>query len=83
NLPRGTLKATLLIHTLPAVFQMDDILHALLSHIVALNFGLWDSVFRSINTLQNYPDRVLPARSTVTMDHPFLHAYSRLLIKTY
>lgn len=82
NLPRGTIKATLLIETLPAVFQMDEILHALKDHIVGLNCGRWDYIFSYIKTLKNYPDRVLPDRQAVTMDKPFLNAYSRLLIKT-
>lgn len=62
NLPRGTIKATLLIETLPAVFQMDEILHALRDHIVGLNCGRWDYIFSYIKTLKNYPDRVLPDR---------------------
>ena len=82
NLPRGTIKATLLIETLPAVFQMDEILHALRDHIVGLNCGRWDYIFSYIKTLKNHPDRVLPDRQVVTMDKAFLSAYSRLLIKT-
>ncbi|KNC13033.1 malate synthase [Klebsiella sp. RIT-PI-d] len=82
KLPRGTIKATLLIETLPAVFQMDEILYALRDHIVGLNCGRWDYIFSYIKTLKNYPDRVLPDRQVVTMDKPFLSAYSRLLIKT-
>lgn len=82
DLPRGTIKATLLIETLPAVFQMDEILHALRDHIVGLNCGRWDYIFSYIKTLKNHPDRVLPDRQAVTMDKPFLSAYSRLLIKT-
>lgn len=81
-LPRGTIKATLLIETLPAVFQMDEILHAMRDHIVGLNCGRWDYIFSYIKTLKNHPDRVLPDRQSVTMDKPFLNAYSRLLIKT-
>ena len=82
SLPRGTIKATLLIETLPAVFQMDEILHALQDHIVGLNCGRWDYIFSYIKTLKNHPDRVLPDRQVVTMDKPFLSAYSRLLIRT-
>ncbi|WP_024550321.1 malate synthase A [Siccibacter turicensis] len=82
SLPRGTIKATLLIETLPAVFQMDEILHALRDHIVGLNCGRWDYIFSYIKTLKNHGDRVLPDRQAVTMDKPFLSAYSRLLIKT-
>ena len=82
ELPRGTIKATLLIETLPAVFQMDEILHALQDPIVGLNCALSDYIFSYIKTLKNHPDRVLPDRQVVTMDKPFLSAYSRLLIKT-
>ncbi|MCL2891592.1 malate synthase A [Brenneria tiliae] len=82
DLPRGTIKATVLIETLPAVFQMDEILYALRDHIVGLNCGRWDYIFSYIKTLKNHPDRVLPDRQSVTMDKPFLGAYSRLLIKT-
>lgn len=82
GLPRGTIKATVLIETLPAVFQMHEILYSLREHIVGLNCGRWDYIFSYIKTLKNYPDRVLPDRQTVTMDQSFLSAYSRLLIKT-
>ncbi|MCW2486890.1 malate synthase A [Candidatus Symbiopectobacterium sp. NZEC127] len=82
DLPRGTIKATVLIETLPAVFQMDEILHALRDHIVGLNCGRWDYIFSYIKTLKNHADRVLPDRQSITMDKPFLNAYSRLLIKT-
>lgn len=61
---------------------MDEILHALRDHIVGLNCGRWDYIFSYIKTLKNHPDRVLPDRQVVTMDKPFLSAYSRLLIKT-
>lgn len=82
GLKTGTIRATVLIETLPAVFQMDEILHALKSHIVALNCGRWDYIFSYIKTLRAHADRVLPDRQAVTMDQPFLNAYSRLLIKT-
>lgn len=82
NLPLGTIKATVLIETLPAVFEMDEILYSLKDHIVALNCGRWDYIFSYIKTLRNHPDRVLPDRQVVTMDKSFLNAYSRLLVKT-
>lgn len=82
GLARGTIKATVLIETLPAVFEMNEILHSLKDHIVALNCGRWDYIFSYIKTLRNYPDRILPDRQVVTMDKPFLNAYSRLLIRT-
>ncbi|MEJ2764313.1 malate synthase A [Photobacterium sp. MCCC 1A19761] len=82
GLPRGTIKATVLIETLPAVFEMDEILYSLKDHIVGLNCGRWDYIFSYIKTLRNHPDRILPDRQVVTMDKPFLNAYSRLLVRT-
>lgn len=82
NQPIGTVRATVLIETLPAVFEMDEILYMLREHIVALNCGRWDYIFSYIKTLNNHPDRILPDRQVVTMKQPFLNAYSRLLIKT-
>ncbi|MDJ0474137.1 malate synthase A [Pantoea eucalypti] len=82
DLPRGTIKATVLIETLPAVFQMDEILWNLRDHIVGLNCGRWDYIFSYIKTLKQHADRVLPDRQSVTMSQPFLDASSRLLIKT-
>ncbi|MCL2298252.1 MAG: malate synthase A [Proteobacteria bacterium] len=82
GLPRGTIKATALIETLPAVFQMDEILYHMRDHLVGLNCGRWDYIFSYIKTLKNHPDRVLPDRQAVTMEKPFLSAYSKLLIKT-
>jgi malate synthase len=78
----GTIRATILIETLPAVFEMDEILYMMKDHIAALNCGRWDYIFSYIKTLNNHPDRVLPDRQVVTMNKPFLSAYSRLLIKT-
>lgn len=78
----GTIKCTCLIETLPAVFEMDEILYELRSNIVALNCGRWDYIFSYIKTLKRHADRVLPDRQAVTMDTNFLSAYSRLLIKT-
>ncbi|MGP8306325.1 malate synthase A [Vibrio sp. YIC-376] len=82
GLETGTIKATVLIETLPAVFEMDEILFSLKEHIVGLNCGRWDYIFSYIKTLKNYPGRVLPDRQVVTMDKPFLNAYSRLLVRT-
>lgn len=82
GLQRGTIRATVLIETLPAVFQMHEILHALKEHIVALNCGRWDYIFSYIKTLRAHSDRILPDRQVVSMDKPFLNAYSRLLIRT-
>lgn len=82
DLPHGQMKATVLIETLPAAFEMDEILHALRSRIVGLNCGRWDYIFSYIKTLRAHRDRVLPERGQVTMAQPFLTAYSQLLIKT-
>lgn len=82
DLPRGTIKATVLIETLPAVFQMDEILWNLRDHIVGLNCGRWDYIFSYIKTLRQHPNRILPDRQSISMAQPFLDSYSRLLIKT-
>ena len=82
GLPIGTIKVTVLIETLPAVFAMDEILHALKSRILGLNCGRWDYIFSYIKTLRAHPDRVLPERGQVSMNAPFLSAYAELLIDT-
>jgi malate synthase len=82
GLPTGTIKATVLIETLPAAFEMDEILHELREHIVGLNCGRWDYMFSFIKRLRAHPDCVLPDRSQVVMGQAFLRAYSLLLIKT-
>ena len=82
DLPRGTIRATVLIETLPAAFEMDEILHELKDHIVGLNCGRWDYIFSMIKTLRTRRDFILPDRAQVTMASPALAAYSRLLIKT-
>ncbi len=82
GLPVGTIKATVLIETITAAFEMDEILHALKDHIVGLNCGRWDYIFSVIKTFRNRPGWVLPDRGLVTMTQPFMRAYSRLLIKT-
>jgi len=82
RLPPGQLKVTVLIETLPAVFEMDEILHALRTRIAGLNCGRWDYVFSYIKTFRAHRDKVLPERAQVTMTQPFLKAYSELLIQT-
>ncbi len=82
GLPHGQMKVTVLIETLPAVFQMHEILHALKDRIVGLNCGRWDYIFSYIKTFRRHADRVLPERGQVTMTQPFLKAYSELLIQT-
>ncbi|CDU08525.1 malate synthase A [Vibrio coralliirubri] len=80
--PKGTIRATVLIETLPAVFQMEEILYAMRDHIVAMNCGRWDYIFSYIKTLKNHKDRILPDRHGIGMDQEFLNAYSQLLVRT-
>jgi len=82
GLAPGTVKATVLIETLPAAFQMDEILYEMKDRIQGLNCGRWDYIFSYIKTLRNDPRYLLPDRIQVTMDKGFLNAYSLLLIKT-
>ncbi len=82
GLKRGTVKVTVLIETLPAAFEMDEILYALREHIVGLNCGRWDYMFSFIKKFQRRREFVLPERGQVTMTVPCMRAYSQLLIKT-
>ncbi|WP_172378398.1 malate synthase A [Vibrio sp. Vb339] len=82
QVPKGTIRATVLIETLPAVFQMEEILYAMRDHIVAMNCGRWDYIFSYIKTLKNHKDRILPDRHGIGMDQEFLNAYSQLLVRT-
>jgi malate synthase len=81
NLPRGTIKATVLIETLPAAFEMDEILYELRDHSAGLNCGRWDYIFSCIKKLRK-SDFVFADRALVTMTSPFLRAYCQLLVKT-
>jgi malate synthase len=82
DLPPGQMKVTVLIETLPAAFEMDEILHALHTRIAGLNCGRWDYIFSYIKTFRAHRDKVLPERAQVAMTQPFLKAYSDLLIQT-
>ena len=82
GLPLGTIKATVLIETLPAAFEMDEILYELKDHIVGLNCGRWDYIFSYIKRLGRRPEFLTPDRSAMTMAEAFLRAYSLQLIKT-
>jgi malate synthase len=82
GIPRGTIKATCLIETLPAAFEMDEFLWELRDHSAGLNCGRWDYIFSFIKKRALSPDAILPDRSQVTMDKGFLAAYVALLIKT-
>ena len=82
GLAEGTCRATVLIETLPAAFQMHEILHELRTHSVGLNCGRWDYIFSAIKRRQKDPSAVMPDRAQITMDKGFLRAYSELLIQT-
>ncbi|EFJ38469.1 hypothetical protein SELMODRAFT_229879 [Selaginella moellendorffii] len=80
--PRGSIRATVLIETLPAVFQMHEILYELREHSAGLNCGRWDYIFSFVKTVRAHPDRLLPDRFQVGMTQHFLKSYTELLIKT-
>lgn len=82
GVPRGTIRATVLIETILAAFEMDEILYELKDHSAGLNCGRWDYIFSFIKKFRNRKDFVLPNRAQVTMDRDFLKAYVDLLIKT-
>jgi malate synthase len=82
RLERGTIKATILIETIPAAFEMDEILYALKENIVGLNCGRWDYIFSTIKRLGRSHERLTPDRSAMTMDKAFLAAYSLRLVAT-
>lgn len=82
KIDQNSIKATVLIETLPAAFCMDEIIYELKDYIVGLNCGRWDYIFSYIKTLSEYSDYLLPDRSQVTMDKAFLEAYSNLLVET-
>jgi malate synthase len=82
GIPAGSVRATVLIETLPAAFEMEEILYELREHAAGLNAGRWDYIFSFIKTFQAHPDKLLPERAAVGMTVPFMHAYTELLIKT-
>ncbi|XP_061953641.1 malate synthase, glyoxysomal [Populus nigra] len=82
GIERGSIRATVLIETLPAVFQMNEILYELRDHSVGLNCGRWDYIFSYVKTFQDHPDRLLPDRVQVGMTQHFMKSYSDLLIWT-
>jgi malate synthase A len=81
GLPQGTIKATVLIETLRAAFEMDEIIWELRDHIAGLNCGRWDYIFSYIKTLRAHPEYTLPDRAQVTMDRAFLATYAARLVK--
>jgi malate synthase len=82
GLPQGTVRATVLIETLPAAFQMEEILHALRDHSAGLNAGRWDYIFSAIKCFRDRPEFVTPDRTDVKMTVPFMRAYTELLVRT-
>jgi len=82
GLDPGTVRTTVLIETLPAAFQMEEILYELRGHSCALNAGRWDYIFSTIKTFRERPESVLPDRTDVKMTVPFMRAYTELLVKT-
>ncbi len=82
GVPRGSVRATVLIETLPAAFEMDEILYELREHMSGLNAGRWDYIFSTIKKLRMRPGLFLPDRSQITMTVPHMRAYTELLVKT-
>lgn len=81
ELPLGTLRATFLIETLPAAFQIEEILYEIRQHAAGLNVGRWDKIFSDIKVLKNHPDRLLADRSTIGLNRPWMRAYARRLVQ--
>src|SRR5437870_10483864 len=82
DVPHGTIRATVLIETIPAAFEMDEILYELRDHSAGLNCGRWDYIFSCIKKFRNKPDFLLADRACITMTTHFMHSYSLLCIKT-
>jgi malate synthase len=82
GIERGSIRATVLIETVPAAFEMDEILYELRDHSAGLNAGRWDYMFSMIKCFRNRREFVLPDRGSVTMTVPFMRAYTELLVKT-
>jgi malate synthase len=82
GIPRGSIRATVLIETLPAAFEMEEILYELREHSGGLNAGRWDYLFSLIKTFRARDDVLLPDRSQLTMAVPFMRAYTRRLVAT-
>ncbi len=82
GIPRGSVRATVLVETLPAAFEMDEVLYELRDHSSGLNAGRWDYIFSLIKKLRTRTDLILPDRQQVTMTVPFMRAYTELLVKT-
>jgi len=81
-IPRGTIRATVLVETILAAFEMDEILYELREHAAGLNAGRWDYLFSVIKNFRDRPEFVLPDRGQLTMSVPFMRAYTELLVRT-
>lgn len=81
NIPQATIKATVLIETITASFQLDEIIYELKDHMAGLNCGRWDYIFSYIKKLNQHPDFLVPDRDQVTMTSPFMNAYSLRVIQ--
>src|SRR5690606_16868201 len=82
GIPRGTIRATVLIETILAAFEMEEILYELREHSAGLNAGRWDYIFSVIKKFRRQPDFLLPDRAQITMTVPFMRAYTELLVRT-
>jgi malate synthase len=82
DVPQGSIRATVLIETILAAFEMDEILYELRDHAAGLNAGRWDYIFSVIKKFRAHPDRTLPDRAQITMTVPFMRAYTELLVAT-
>jgi malate synthase len=82
GIPRGSIRATVLVETILAAFEMDEILHELREHAAGLNAGRWDYLFSGIKKLRAWPELAVPDRAQLTMTVPFMRAYTELLVRT-
>ena len=82
GIPHATIKATVLIETITAAFEMDEIIFMLREHLAGLNAGRWDYIFSCIKKFHQFPECVLPDRSQITMSVPFMRSYAKLLVQT-
>ena len=82
DIPRGTIRATVLVETILAAFEMEEILYELREHSAGLNAGRWDYIFSAIKMFRTQSDLVLPERAQITMTVPFMRSYTELMVKT-
>lgn len=81
KLPTPTLRATFLIETLPATYQVEEILYEIREHAAGLNVGRWDKIFSDIKVLKNHPDRIMADRSSINMTRPWMENYAKRVVK--